>query len=43
MELKLFNIAPSIPEELAFLEKLSYNMWWCWHPLAAELFLRLDP
>ncbi|MBQ4106952.1 MAG: alpha-glucan family phosphorylase [Lentisphaeria bacterium] len=43
MNLKLFNVAPSIPEELKFLETLSYNMWWCWHPLAIELFLRIDP
>ena len=43
MNLKLFNVSPSIPEKLKFLEKLSYNMWWCWHPLATELFLRIDP
>ena len=43
MNLKLFNVSPSIPDKLKFLEKLSYNMWWCWHPLATELFLRIDP
>ncbi|MBO5690082.1 MAG: alpha-glucan family phosphorylase, partial [Lentisphaeria bacterium] len=43
MELQLFNISPRIPKELAFLETLSYNMWWCWHPQATDLFFRLDP
>ena len=43
MELQLFNISPRIPKELLFLETLSYNMWWCWHPQAADLFFRLDP
>ena len=43
MSLKLFNVAPHVPEELKFLEELSYNMWWCWHPLAIELFVRIDP
>ncbi|MBO5763030.1 MAG: alpha-glucan family phosphorylase [Lentisphaeria bacterium] len=41
--MKLFNVAPHVPEELKFLEELSYNMWWCWHPLAIELFVRIDP
>ena len=41
--IQLFNIAPALPEELKFLEELSYNMWWCWHPLAIELFIRIQP
>jgi starch phosphorylase len=36
-------VSPKVPEELRFLEKLSYNMWWCWHPLAIELFVRINP
>lgn len=41
--LKLYNVAPSIPAELRFLEELSFNMWWCYHPEAQELFERIDP
>lgn len=41
--IKLFNVAPSVPDELRFLEELSFNMWWCWHPEATELFERIDP
>lgn len=42
-KVKVFNIAPKIPEELRFLEKLSFNMWWSWNPTAYELFERIDP
>ena len=43
MELQLYNVAPRIPGELEFLEQLSNNIWWCWHPAAIELFVRIDP
>ncbi|MGE4565012.1 MAG: alpha-glucan family phosphorylase [Victivallaceae bacterium] len=43
MSVKLFNVSPCMPKELKFLEKLSNNMWWCWHPLAIELFVRINP
>jgi starch phosphorylase len=43
MELQLYNVAPRIPAELAFLEKLAGNIWWCWHHSAIELFMRIDP
>ena len=43
MNVKLFNVAPRLPEALGFLERLSMNMWWCWHPLARELFVRINP
>ena len=42
-KVKVFNIAPKIPEELRFLEELSFNMWWSWNPAASELFERIDP
>ena len=42
MELQLYNVAPSLPGELAFLEKLADNIWWCWHPDAVDLFMRID-
>ncbi len=40
---RLFNVAPIMPQELQFLETLSYNMWWCWNSDAIELFRRIDP
>ena len=43
MELQLYNVSPRIPEELAFLETLANNIWWCWHQNAIELFVRIDP
>ena len=42
-QLRLYNVAPRIPKPLKFLEELSYNMWWAWHPLAIELFERISP
>ena len=41
--IQLFNIAPKIPSELSFLERLSYNMWWCWNFDAIDLFRRINP
>ena len=41
--IRLYNVAPSVPAELRFLEELSYNMWWCYHPEAQELFERINP
>lgn len=43
MDVQLYNVGPRIPEELKFLETLSNNIWWCWHPLAIELFVRINP
>ncbi|MBT3294572.1 MAG: alpha-glucan family phosphorylase [Verrucomicrobia bacterium] len=41
--IQLFNVAPSVPKELRFLETLANNLWWCWCPDAIELFRRIDP
>lgn len=38
-----YQVHPNIPENLAFLEILSRNMWWCWKKDAVELFRRIDP
>lgn len=38
-----FRVFPNIPPALSFLETLSRNIWWCWHPDAVELFRRIDP
>jgi len=43
MKTQLFNVAPAVPAELRFLETLAYNMWWCWHLEAIELFRRINP
>jgi starch phosphorylase len=40
---KTFQVHPNIPENLAFLEDLSRNIWWCWTRDAVELFRRIDP
>ena len=41
--IQLFSVSPAIPAQLAFLEKLSRNMWWSWNHDAIELFRRIDP
>jgi glycogen phosphorylase len=40
---RLYTVAPTIPEPLRFLEVLAHNLWWCWNPDAIELFRRIDP
>lgn len=40
---QLFNIAPSTPAKIRFLEILARNYWWSWNPPARELFERIDP
>lgn len=42
-KIQLFNVAPSLPSELEFLEVLENNMWWCWNLDAVDLFRRIDP
>lgn len=38
-----FQVFPSIPKSLSFLENLSRNIWWCWNRDAEELFRRINP
>jgi len=38
-----FNVVPSLTDELTALQRVAYNLWWCWEPDAASLFRRLDP
>ena len=33
---------PNLPERLAGLGELAFNLWWSWHPAAWVLFQRLD-
>ena len=42
-KLKIFNVAPKIPENIKFLEKLSMNLWWTWNSNAQNLFRRIQP
>ena len=41
--IQIINVAPCIPESLAFLETLARNAWWCWNQEALSLFRRIDP
>ncbi len=41
--IQLYNVAPSIPAEIRFLDTLARNLWWCWNPDAGELFHRIAP
>lgn len=38
-----FTVIPSLTDELAALQRVAYNLWWCWEPDATNLFRRLDP
>ncbi len=38
-----FDVAASLPPELAGLEELSRNLWWCWDSEAPTLFEELSP
>lgn len=41
--LQPFQVFPSIPAPLYFLDELSRNLWWSWHHDAKELYRRIDP
>ncbi len=41
--IQTFQVFPSIPEPISFLDELSRNLWWCWNLDAIELFRRIDP
>src|ERR1700722_1961317 len=40
--IKAFQVFPDVPEPLQPLLEMANNLWWVWHPDAAELFRRLD-
>ncbi len=40
--LRTFTVSPHLPERLQALNKLAYNMWWCWNHEAVALFRRID-
>lgn len=39
---RTFVVQPRLPERLAALHKLAYNLWLAWHPEATALFRRVD-
>ncbi len=41
--IQTYQVYPSVPAALSFLETLSHNLWWCWKPDAVELFRRINP
>ncbi len=43
MSMQTFQVFPTIPEPLSFLETLLRNLWWSWKPDAKDLFRRIDP
>lgn len=40
--LRTFTVLPHLPERLQPLQKLAYNLWWCWNHEAVALFRRVD-
>lgn len=40
--IRTFTVLPHLPARLQGLQKLAYNMWWCWNHEAVSLFRRID-
>src|SRR3712207_3280371 len=40
--LRSFTVLPHLPPRLQPLQKLAYNVWWCWNPDPVFLFRRID-
>ena len=43
MRVKQLLVLPNIPERIAPLQELAYNLWYSWNWEAVNLFIRLDP
>lgn len=41
--IRTYTVLPSLPERLRPLQRLAYNLWWCWNADAVSLFRRVDP
>ena len=41
MQIRNFNVLPKLPERLAPLKEIAYNLWFSWNWEAVELFMRL--
>jgi starch phosphorylase len=40
--IRTFTVLPHLPERLQTLQRLAYNVWWCWNHEAVSLFRRID-
>src|SRR5262249_17679482 len=40
--IRTFTVLPHLPRKLQALQKLAYNMWWCWNHDTIALFRRID-
>src|SRR5262249_51552900 len=40
--IRTFTVLPHLPERLQGLQKLAYNLWWCWNHDAVALFRRIE-
>src|ERR1700739_644292 len=40
--IRTYTVLPYLPPRLQGLQKLAYNMWWCWNHDAVSLFRRID-
>lgn len=40
--IRTFTVLPHLPERLQPLQRIAYNMWWCWNHEAVSLFRRID-
>lgn len=36
-------VFPKLPDAIARLQELAYNLWWSWHPEAQALYATIDP
>ncbi|RME23936.1 MAG: glycosyltransferase family 1 protein [Candidatus Zixiibacteriota bacterium] len=43
MKVKQLLVLPNLPERIATLQELAYNLWYSWNWEAVSLFIRLDP
>ncbi|HZT78674.1 MAG TPA: alpha-glucan family phosphorylase [Gemmataceae bacterium] len=41
--IRTFTVLPHLPARLQALQKIAYNLWWCWNHEAGALFSRIDP
>ena len=40
--IRTYTVLPCLPERLRPLQKLAYNLWWCWNADAVALFRRVN-
>jgi glycogen phosphorylase len=40
--IRSYTVLPTLPPRLAALQKLAYNLWWCWNADAVALFKQIN-